>query len=272
MRQKRAKSYRKQLLVYHYTFGFREPYQVIVDDQIVTTANESSFDLVKGLQRTLQAEVKVMITQCCMQVLYELGNQDAISMAKEFERRRCNHNPKDPKTPIECIESIANISGNNKHRYIVASQDIDIRRKLRRVPGIPLVHISRAVMVMEPLSDASAKISKRKEQAKLYEGLNNAKQAGLKVDEVTDKSTGEQTNKKRKRGPKGPNPLSMKKGKKDNKPSTLEPKSNVGEENTDQEASEKKRRRRRHGKKVESGELPVKNTEIAIANEKDTDI
>lgn len=34
-----------------------------------------------------------MITQCCMQALYDLGpeGQAAVDLAKEFERRKCSH-------------------------------------------------------------------------------------------------------------------------------------------------------------------------------------
>lgn len=94
MRQKRAKSYRKQLLVYSHTFKFREPYQVLVDNQLVLECNNSNFNLPSGLKRTLQADVKVMITQCCIQALYETRNDGAINLAKQFERRRCNHSLK----------------------------------------------------------------------------------------------------------------------------------------------------------------------------------
>lgn len=244
--------------MYHHTFKFREPYQVIVDDQIVSISNDSNFDLAKGLERTLQAEVKVMITQCCMQALYEVGNQDAISMAKEFERRRCNHNPKDPKTPMECIESIVDIKGENKHRYVVASQDIQIRRKLRRVPGVPLVHISRAVMVMEPLSDASARVSKKKEVSKLYEGLNNAKP--LKKQAITKPENQEEKKPKQRgpKGPKGPNPLSMKKRKREVSKETPETKlEEVATGNNEEKKNTTKRRKRKHSSKtnVDTNEL-----------------
>ncbi|CCC69847.1 hypothetical protein NCAS_0D02660 [Naumovozyma castellii] len=246
MRQKRAKSYRKQLLVYNHTFRFREPYQILVDNQIVTDCSTSNYDLEKGLHRTLQAEVKVMITQCCMQALYEANDQNAIELARRFERRRCNHNPKDPKTPIECIESVVNINGQNKHRYVVAAQDVAIRRKLRQVPGVPLVHISRAVMIMEPLSDASAKVSKRKENEKLYKGLNDPKYTGVKTAAEDVKIDDKPKPKKSKYGPKSPNPLSMKKKKQ-------EPKRNREDSTEDQESSEnKKKRRRKHKPKTEA--------------------
>lgn len=272
MRQKRAKSYRKQLLVYNHTFKFRQPYQVIVDDQIVTETDGSKYDLYKGLERTLQAEVKVMITQCCMQALYASGNQHAIESAKRYERRRCNHPPKDPKTPMECIESIVNINGVNKHRYIVACQDIDIRRKLRRVPGVPLVHLNRSVMVMEPLSDASAKISARMEQEKLYKGLNDPKYAGVVNQEgIKKEGNGEEKKqKKRKNGPKSPNPLSMKKKKPkiEETPSQLKVEDKQKIENV--EGDGKKKRRRKHRSKNDSGHEEDVNAEYTTETHKES--
>ncbi|SCU79597.1 LANO_0A06832g1_1 [Lachancea nothofagi CBS 11611] len=217
MRQKRAKSYRKQMLVYHHNFKFREPYQVLVDDQIVCDTHKASFDLVKGLQRTLQAEVKPMITQCCIQAIYETKNQDAIDLAKSFERRRCNHPPKEAKPPLECLESVVCVNGTNKHRYVVASQDPKIRGVLRRVPGVPMIFMNRSVMVMEPLSRSSERLSKDQEKQKLYKGLNDPQLAGKPaVEDTTHKDgavTSEQTASKKRKGPKGPNPLSVKKAK-----------------------------------------------------------
>lgn len=258
MRQKRAKSYRKQMLVYNHTFKFRQPYQVLVDDQLVLETFNSSFDLVKGLKRTLQAEVKPMITQCCMQQLYESRNQGAIDAAKEFERRRCNHNPKDPKSAEECLLSVVNVNGKNKHRYVVATQDVEIRRKLRKVPGVPLVYMNRSVMVMEPLSTASEKVSQEVENAKLYKGLNDAKYAGIAHnEEAEEKGDGSQENKPKKRkGPKEPNPLSMKKKK---KVASTSGSGEAGDHNGDSntassangETSSAKRRRRRHRKASE---------------------
>ncbi|CUS21735.1 LAQU0S03e09538g1_1 [Lachancea quebecensis] len=214
MRQKRAKSYRKQMLIYNHNFKFREPYQVLVDDQIVCDTYKASFDLVKGLQRTLQAEVKPMITQCCIQAIYETKNQDAIELAKSFERRRCNHPPKEAKPPIECLQSVVSVNGNNKHRYVVASQDPSIRRKLRQIPGVPLIYMNRSVMVMEPLSKVSGNFSRAQEKEKLFKGLNDPKYAGLPTEvkkEKTGNDTGVSTSKRK--GPKGPNPLSIKKKK-----------------------------------------------------------
>lgn len=214
MRQKRAKAYKKQMNVYLHAFKFREPFQIIVDNELVTTCDQATFDIAKGFTRTIQAENKPMITQCCMQALYDTKNQRAIELAKTFERRKCNH--REAIDPHDCIESIVNIDGVNKHRYIVATQNHPLRKKLRKIAGVPLIFMNRSVMVMEPMSDATAKFSQQYEERKLTGGLNDAKKAGIAVTEEEKEnekeSEGEPAKKKRK-GPKGPNPLSVKKKK-----------------------------------------------------------
>ncbi|KAK5781194.1 rRNA-binding ribosome biosynthesis protein UTP23 PWA37_002125 [Arxiozyma heterogenica] len=273
MRQKRAKSYRKQLLVYTHTFKFRQPYQVLVDDQIVLNATTSKFNLVKSLSQTLQAEVKPMITQCCIQALYATENQNAINLAKSYERRRCNHPPNDAKAPAICIESVVNVDGENKHRYVVATQDIKLRRKLRRVPGVPLLHINRSVMVMEPLSDASARISRKMEQEKLFKGLNDPKYAGLKKNDEADiEDLKNQEVRKRKSGPKEPNPLSVKKKKKQ----TDTESGNKNKEDINKaisiEESNKKKRKRRHKKKNKENQIEDNSKQEAENVEKSSEV
>ncbi|KAK6456857.1 Fcf1-domain-containing protein [Scheffersomyces xylosifermentans] len=242
MRQKRAKAYKRQMNVYLHTFKFREPFQTIVDSEIVLNCEKASFDIVKGLNRTIQGETKPMITQCCMQALYDSKNQSAIDIAKKFERRRCNH--REAIDPVECVLSIVDIKGENKHRYVVAGQNYDLRIKLRRVPGVPLIFMNRSVMVMEPMSQATARATEIFERKKLTKGLNDAKYAGVANDEEEKNEKGEENPQSKKRkGPKGPNPLSVKKKKTEQKTTAAKG-----------ESGEKKPRRKRTHKKVEDGE------------------
>lgn len=228
MRQKRAKQYKKQMNVYHHAFKFRAPYQVICDDAIVLEASRTSFDVEKGLRNSVQDEIKPMITQCCIQSLYKSKEDKAINLAKRFERRRCNHDYRNPLSPYDCINSVVNVNGHNKHRYIVITQDERLKQKLRTVPGVPLFYINRSVLIMEPLSGASEKFSTSVENAKLTKGLNDSGRVEKKVAP------------KKRKGPKEPNPLSIKKRK------------NESEEKQD---DGKKKRKRRHKK---SGEEPSK--------------
>jgi hypothetical protein len=54
MRGKRAKKYRKLMQQYALTFGFREPYQILVTSCIVLDAARLKIDLVAALNRTVQ--------------------------------------------------------------------------------------------------------------------------------------------------------------------------------------------------------------------------
>ena len=53
---------------------------------------------------------RAVITQCCMQALYNLGDeaQDVIDVAKGFERRMCNHLKARPED--ECLTAMAGAS------------------------------------------------------------------------------------------------------------------------------------------------------------------
>ncbi|KAK6460590.1 Fcf1-domain-containing protein [Scheffersomyces coipomensis] len=249
MRQKRAKAYRKQMNVYIHAFKFREPYQAIVDHEFVITCDKATYNLSRGLKNTIQGEVKPMITQCCMEALYATKNQHAIDLAKTFERRRCNH--REAIDPSKCIDSIVDIKGENKHRYVVATQDQDLRKKFRNIPGTPLIFMDKSVMILEPLSRASSKQYDDLESKKLTQGLNDQKVGYInKIEEKEKDNEGEVTHKKRK-GPKAPNPLSIKK-KKPNTDSTTTP-----SESTD--SGDKKKRRRSHKQKSSESESKEEN-------------
>ena len=58
MRGKRSKQYRKLMLKYSQSFAFREPYQVLVDAEIVRDAVRFKMDLHPALERTLHGKVK----------------------------------------------------------------------------------------------------------------------------------------------------------------------------------------------------------------------
>lgn len=80
-------------------------------------------------------KVKMMITSCCIRVLYQQNTKDnknkdpnlvaVIERAKGFERCRCGHlMDSDPLTPAECLMGVINHKGKgNVHRYFLATQD-----------------------------------------------------------------------------------------------------------------------------------------------------
>ncbi|KFY59545.1 hypothetical protein V497_04175 [Pseudogymnoascus sp. VKM F-4516 (FW-969)] len=224
---KRAKQYKKLMQQYGLAFGFREPYQVLLDADIIRDADKFKMDLIGGLERTLHGQVKPMITQCSMRHLYNAAKEPGVSFlidkAKLFERRRCGHLPADYPEPLSaeaCLTSVVDAkgSGKNKHCYVVASQDVEVRRKMRAVLGVPLVYINRSVMIMEPMAEASGNQRDREEKGKFRDGLRGGRGSGSvgmkRKREDGEEAGGEEKKKKKVYGqPKGPNPLSVKKAK-----------------------------------------------------------
>jgi len=298
-RAKRSKDNRKLMDKFSMNFGFRKPYQVLMDAEFVLEGTRCKMEIVKRLEDNLHArgEVKPMITQCSMRHLYarktEPGVDAAIEEAKNnYERRRCGHHPDqypEPLSGLECIRSVVDpkASGVNKHRYVCAVNDDELRASLREVAGVPLLYIRRSVMTLEPMAEVSAKARSREEKSKFRAeikkvvvggGEKKRKRAdgeGADDDDDDDDSQDERDGKaagngnpeakKRKKayGQKQPNPLSIKKKK---------PQPNVGSgasagdttstTGTTQEASgngesgevtKKKRKRRPRAKSSTSG-------------------
>ena len=238
MRGKRAKQYRKVMQQFSQTFGFREPYQTLVTASIILDAASMKIDLVPALTRTVRGTgmvlneplpelanylvltdtVKPMITQCCIRHLYATKDQTIISSAKEFERKRCGHHlAEQPLSAQECLRSVlstAKGTPSNPHRYIVAVQEPEIRAELRAIPGVPLIYITRSVMILEPISAVSQDTREKVERSKLWQGIKmtgkRKREEELGESVVEKEHTG---GRKRVKGPKGPNPLSVKKPK-----------------------------------------------------------
>ncbi|KAI9784167.1 MAG: hypothetical protein M1839_002672 [Geoglossum umbratile] len=270
MRGKRSKQYRKLMQQYGMTFGFREPFQVLLDAGIIQDAARFKMDLVGGLKRTLHGEVKPMITQCSIRHLYNDSSLDSalVDEAKTYERRRCNHHTLDkPLSTLECLSSVVDpkSSSTNKHRYVIASQDGEARAFMRKVVGVPLVYINRSVMIMEPMAEATEQVKEREERGKFRAGLKTKRgeQVGMKRKRDTEEDgandggakarDGEDNNrgvsKGRKRGPKGPNPLSMKKPKRrptGQAQATTSETNGSGDIDQQLEVGLKKKRKRKH--------------------------
>ncbi|KAF2750635.1 hypothetical protein M011DRAFT_436967 [Sporormia fimetaria CBS 119925] len=234
MRGKRAKKYRKLMHQYEINFNFRPPYQVLLDSDFLTDTANKKIDVLPRLQTVLGAEIKPMISTCCMRHLYTASpkNESLIEHAKTFERRRCGHHELEtPLSSTECLLSCVDPKDNqtNKNRYVICTQDPRLRAKMREIPGTPIVYISQSVVILEPMNHASEGVREKLEREKFRLGLKGRRGAGQEVGEKRKREGDDEgrqerweggeggdarPQKKRAKGPKGPNPLSVKKSKK----------------------------------------------------------
>jgi U3 small nucleolar RNA-associated protein 23 len=170
-----------------------------------------------------------------MRHLYATEDRLMIEWAKVFERRRCGHHELEvPLSALDCLKDVVDGKGNatNKHRYVVAAQDQSVRSHMRSIPGVPLVYLSRNVMILEPMAEATSGVRSKQERSKFREGLkskipsllgkrNRSEKAVDPSDKDADSLYGydgvreqEGPKKKQAKGFKGPNPLSVLKPKK----------------------------------------------------------
>jgi U3 small nucleolar RNA-associated protein 23 len=90
-------------------------------------------DVARLVEKAVQGKVKMMISSCCIRVLYQQnkpGTKDpdlraAIERAKSYERVRCGHLMDSAAlNPIDCLTSVLDHKGKgNKYRYCLATQD-----------------------------------------------------------------------------------------------------------------------------------------------------
>jgi U3 small nucleolar RNA-associated protein 23 len=174
-----------------------------------------------------------VITQCCIRHLYAAKDDPAIDLAKTFERRRCGHHElPEPLSTLDCLKEVVDAKENqtNKHRYVIASQDIEVRSFMRKIPGVPLIYINRSVMIMEPMAEVTDDARLKEERSKFRAGLKSRLPQLLgkrdrdheqheeheehdKYGEHGEIDHPQPLQKKASRGSKEPNPLSMLKPK-----------------------------------------------------------
>lgn len=207
-------------------FAFRPPYQLLVDSDFCKELLRWKINPKDALPEVFGNAVKLMITTCTLEDLNKIKEGEmggAVFIGRRMEQRSCRH--AGAKSSEECIRDL--ISSNNPHHYAVAAQLHELKRDLRKIPGVPLICIQRGgIAVMEaPSEQTMAEVAKR-EEAKFGVPETDKKiiQAIAPVEAVVKPV-------KRKRKSKAPNPLSVKKPKRklseSKKPSDVTPKTNV---------------------------------------------
>ena len=59
---------------------------------------------------------------------------------------------------VEILISVLLTGDKNKHRYVIATQSQPLRNHLRTIPAVPIIHIKKSVVILEPPSDTTLSI------------------------------------------------------------------------------------------------------------------
>ncbi|KEP64048.1 UNVERIFIED_CONTAM: rRNA-processing protein FCF1, putative [Hammondia hammondi] len=138
-----------------YNTNLVPPYQVIVDTNFVNAAVQIKTDVIKGLMDCLVAKCIPCITDCAVAELEKLGHRYRLALAlakdRRFKRLTCCH----PGTYADdCI-----VRRVTEHKcYLVATNDRDLKRRIRKIPGVPIIYVKNHKFAVERLPDAIASV------------------------------------------------------------------------------------------------------------------
>lgn len=197
---------------YKMSFGVQEPYRVVVDGTFLSHALESKIHVKEQLPKLLDGRVTPMVTDCIMNELRSLGSRalGAAIIAKGYYRLKCQHGS--PIAAAECVRR--QLEGGNSRGLLVATQDAELAKAVRERPGVPLIKLNGQVPYLEEPSAASKAAKTAGEAARLKASeWEMPRLPELRDTQRMAKAAAMVPPKKRK-GPKGPNPLSCMKAKK----------------------------------------------------------
>lgn len=137
-------------LFFQFNEAIKPPYQVLIDTNFINFLIQKKIDLVRGMMDALYAKCIPIITDCVMAELEKLGPKYriALRLARDprIQRLTCLHKGT---YADDCL-----VHRVMQHKcYIVATNDADLKRRVRKVPGVPLMSVGARSYVIERLPD-----------------------------------------------------------------------------------------------------------------------
>ncbi|CAG8590334.1 2185_t:CDS:2 [Paraglomus brasilianum] len=138
-------------LFFKYNTALGPPYHILVDTNFINFSIQNKLELVQSMMDCLYAKSIPCITDCVMAELEKLGPKYRIALRvardPRFERLPCLHKGT---YADDCI-----VQRVTQHKcFIVATCDRDLKRRIRKIPGIPIMYISRRKYTIERLPEA----------------------------------------------------------------------------------------------------------------------
>ena len=127
------------------------PYRILLDTNFINFSIQNKLDIFKNVMDCLLAKCYPCITDCVIGELEKFGVKYrlALRLTKDprFERLRCYHKGT---YADDCI-----VERVKQHRvYIVATCDKDLKRRIRKIPGVPIMYIAAHKYTIERMAEA----------------------------------------------------------------------------------------------------------------------
>ena len=133
-------------LTYNNSLG--PPFHILLDTNFINFSMQNKMEIIPSLMDCLMAKCIPYLCDCVLAELEKLGKKFriALRLARDprFSRLTCDSTYAD-----DCI-----MRRVTQHRfYIVATCDKDLKRRIRKIPGVPIMYISRHRYTIERLPE-----------------------------------------------------------------------------------------------------------------------
>lgn len=126
------------------------PYHILIDTNFINFSIQHKMDVFKSLMECLLAKAVPCITDCVVAELEKMGHRYrlALKLTKDprFRRLPCSHKGT---YADDCL-----VDRVKQHRcYLVGTNDKDLKRRIRKIPGVPLISVGNYKYVVERISE-----------------------------------------------------------------------------------------------------------------------
>lgn len=137
-------------MFYKYNKSLGPPYHIIVDTNFINFSIQNKLEMLSAMMDCLYAKCIPCISDCVLAEIEKLGSQYriALKVARDprFERLPCLHKGT---YADDCI-----VNRVTAHKcYIVATCDRELKRRIRKIPGVPIMSIQGRKYSIERLPE-----------------------------------------------------------------------------------------------------------------------
>ncbi|CAH1403870.1 unnamed protein product [Nezara viridula] len=138
-------------LFFQYNTQLGPPFHVIIDTNFVNFSIKYKMDIIQSMMDCLYGKCIPYITDCVLAEMEKLGRKYRIALRimkdPRYERLPCMHKGT---YADDCIAQRV-----TQHKcYIVATNDKDLKRRIRKIPGVPIMYIKQHRYTIERMPDA----------------------------------------------------------------------------------------------------------------------
>ena len=148
-------------MFFKYNTALGPPFRVLIDTNFINFSIQNKLDIVKSMMDCLLAKCIPYVTDCVIAELEKFGSRYhlALCLAKDprFQRLTCTHKGT---YADDCIVDrvrtvrIILLFHFQNRCYIVATCDKDLKRRIRKIPGVPIMFIVNHRYTIERLHEA----------------------------------------------------------------------------------------------------------------------